>query len=355
LEHPGASRQDDQGSFIIATRFAQGKTPSQMTGIARRRAAPGLPLDLASGMGESRTSSQEQKNTGIHWFQENTAMKRISAVAALASLLLASWCPAWWVQGHESITEAATGGLPEDVPAFFRAAGKQLAHYAGDPDRWKNPSARYLRAAEAPDHFLDLEDYQDRLLPVDRYQAIALLIELKQKPERTGMLPYAIMENYDRLSCAFFDLRADPKNAAIQAKCLVHAGTLAHLTGDCVMPLHTTRNYDGRPGERGKLVQKGIHARIDASPERHGLTTEEIGRGLKALVPQDIWTYVMTTLRESHKHVERCYELDQAGGFDKPTAESRAFILQRCRAGAQFTMDLWYSAWLRSAKMPKHY
>jgi hypothetical protein len=53
--------------------------------------------------------------------------------------------------------------------------------------------------------------------------------------------------------------------------------------------------------------------------------------------------------------VDRCYELDRAGAFDRPTAESRRFILERCRAGAQFTMDLWYSAWLRSATMPKPY
>ena len=30
------------------------------------------------------------------------------------------------------------------------------------------------------------------------------------------MLPYAIMENYDRLSLAFYDYRADPKNPAMR-------------------------------------------------------------------------------------------------------------------------------------------
>ena len=43
------------------------------------------------------------------------------------------------------------------------------------------------------------------------------------------------------------------------------------------------------------------------------------------------------------------------GAFDKPTEESRKFILGRCRVGTQLTMDLWYSAWLRSEKMPKPY
>ena len=281
-------------------------------------------------------------------------MKKI-LVAALVVSLSAALAGAWWVNGHASVAEAAASGLPADVPAFFRAAGKQLGHLAGDPDRWKNPAALHLRAAEAPDHYIDLEDYGGKELPADRYKAIALLHKLGQKPERVGMLPYAIMENYDRLSVAFYDHRKDRDHPAIKAKCIVYAGILAHLSGDCVMPLHTTRDYDGRRDRTGKMMQKGIHAKIDAFPERHGLTAEEIGRGLSARKLDDVWAHVKERIAESHKLVERCYQFDQAGAFDKPTAASRKFILQRCRAGAQFTLDLWYTAWLRSAKMPPHY
>ncbi len=284
-------------------------------------------------------------------------MKRILTVclALLALGTLGGLGRAWWVKGHESIAEAAAAALPDEVPAFFRAGGKQMAHYAGDPDRWKNPSARFLRDAIGPDHYLDLEDFQGKELPPTRYKAIALLHSLNVLPERAGLLPYAIMENYERLCCAFYDYRAEPDNPAIRAKCLVYAGNLAHYTGDCTMPLHTTRDYDGKRLPNGKFQQKGIHAKIDAFPERHGITAEEIARGLKAQAIEDEWTYVMRTLKESHTHVNRCYELDREGAFVQPTPESRKFILERCRVGAQFTMDLWYSAWLRSARMPKHY
>jgi hypothetical protein len=200
-----------------------------------------------------------------------------------------------------------------------------------------------------------LEDYEGEDFPADRYKAIALLQKLKKKPELVGMLPYAIMENYDRLSCAFYDHRADPTNVVIQNKCVVYAGILAHLTGDCAMPLHTTRDYDGKKDKDGNDVQKGIHAKLDAFPERHGLTAEVIGRGLKARKLDDVWAHVVERIKESHKLVGKCYELDKAGAFDKPTKESQLFVLERCRAGAQFTMDLWYNAWLRSARMPKHY
>ena len=102
-------------------------------------------------------------------------------------------------------------------------------------------------------------------------------------------------------------------------------------------------------------LAKGIHAKVDAFPERHGLSAEEIGRGLKAQKVEDVWAHVLARIDESHKLVGRCYELDRAGAFDEPTAESRKFILERCRAGAQLTADLWYTAWLRSATMPRHY
>ncbi len=281
-------------------------------------------------------------------------MKKYLLAGLVSVAALVGVAQAWWVKGHETIAEAGAAGLPDDVPAFFRAGGKALAHSSGDPDRWKNSAAKHLRAAEAPDHFLDLEDYEGKDLPADRYKAIALLIQLKKEPERVGMLPYAIMENFDRLCCAFYDYRAEPDNKAAQAKCLVYAGNLAHFTGDCVMPLHTTRDYDGRTVD-GKVKQKGIHARIDSFPEKNGFTAEEIARDLKAKQIDDVWAHTLKQVKESHEQIDKCYDLDAAGAFEKPTDESRKFIFDRCRAGAQFTMDLWYSAWLRSEKMPKPY
>ena len=92
-------------------------------------------------------------------------------VFAVALLLVgATAAMGWWVKGHGTIAEAAAARLPEGMPQFFRAAGKQLAHLAGDPDRWKNPLAKHLRAAEAPDHFIDLENFDGNELPADRYR-----------------------------------------------------------------------------------------------------------------------------------------------------------------------------------------
>jgi hypothetical protein len=282
-------------------------------------------------------------------------MRKYWLFSGLVILVVGTFAPAWWVKGHGTIAEAAASRLPETVPAFFRAGGKHLGHLAGDPDRWKYKETKHLLAAEYSNHFIDLEDYNGKDLPEDRYKAIALLVELKRQPEKVGMLPYAIMEGYDRLTSAFADYRVDPKNEAVRMKCLVYAGNLAHYTGDAVMPLHTTRDYDGRKGADGTVMQKGIHVKIDAFPEKNSLTPEEIARDLEPQAIDDMWAYVRKRIQESHALVSRCYELDAAGTFDKPTAESRTFILERCRAGAQFTMDLWYNAWLKSEQIKPPY
>lgn len=264
--------------------------------------------------------------------------------------------PAWWVKGHESITEAAAYVLPDEVPAFFRAAGRSLAHCAGDPDRWKNKEAEFLKAVVAPDHFLDLEDLNGNPPPRSRFVAYTLMKSLNRDPEKVGSLPWAILESYEKLMCAFYDYRNEPSNPAVAMKAIVYGGNLAHYTTDAAMPLHTTRDYDGRKGPDGKMTQKGIHAKIDGFPELNNFRPEEICRGLEArAVEGDVFDHVIAFIKESHTHVEECYRLDAAGAISTPTDESRKFIMARCRAGAQLTVDLWYTAWLRSEKLPKPY
>jgi hypothetical protein len=295
-----------------------------------------------------RLAAYDQMHVSLEGVVVRYAMSR-RFVALVSLLLVPAPAFAWWVKGHEAVARAAVASLPADVPAFFRAGAAMVAHCAGDPDRWKNRAAVFLKAAEAPDHFVDLEDYEGQPFPDDRYKAIELLIRLGRRPHKTGMLPYALMEHFERLSVAFYDYRQAPVDESIRAKCLVYAGVLSHFTGDAVMPLHATRAYDGRQGPGGALVQQGIHAAIDSFPERNNLASEEMARGLAARDEPDPWKRIQGEIAASHKLVDQCYELDKAGAFAHPTESSRAFILQRCRAGVQFTADLYYAAWKKSA------
>ena len=288
-------------------------------------------------------------------------MRKRSAVLGVAmaaiGLFLGGLAAGWWSGGHETIAEAAAARLPEDVPAFFRRGGKELAHFSVDPDRWKNREMTFLRREEEGNHFLDTEDLDGKTLPgTHRFDAMKMIYTaLKKEPNRVGTLPYAIMENYEKLTIAFYDYRKLPNNPAVPMKCLVHGGVLAHYTGDAAMPLHTTRDFDGLRQPDGRVKQKGIHAKIDGFPEKNKITPEEVCRGLEPRKIDDIWKYVNEFIAESHTHVGKCYDLDAAGAFDKPTDASRAFILARVRAGAQLTLDLWYNAWLRSEKLPAHW
>jgi len=242
------------------------------------------------------------------------------------------------------------------MPALFRAAGRSLAHCAGDPDRWKNKEAEFLKASISPEHFLDTEDLDGNAPPRSRWKAYQLLARINRDPEKVGTLPYAIVEGYEKLMCAFYDYRQDPSNPAVCMKAIVHGGTLAHFTTDTTMPLHTTTNYDGIKQPDGKVKQKGIHAKIDGFPETNKFIPEEVCRGLQArAIEGDVFDYVLKVINESRTHVDECYRLHAAGQIDRPTDESRKFIMERCKVGAQFTMDIWYTAWLRSEKMPPHY
>jgi hypothetical protein len=278
-------------------------------------------------------------------------------VGGVVAAAAAGIAVAWWSGGHETTAEAAATRLPDDVPEFFRRGGKHLAHFSVDPDRWKNREMKFLRAAEEGNHFLDLEDLDGKELPgTHRFDAIKLIAgELKKEPNKVGLLPYAIMEYYEKLVVGFSDYRKAPTNPSVPMKCLVYGGALAHYTGDAAMPLHTTRDYDGRAQPDGSVKQKGIHAKLDAFPEKNGITPEEVCRGLEARKIDDVWGHVNKFIAESHTHIPKCYELDAAGAFAKATDESRAFVLARVRAGAQFTLDLWYTAWLRSEKLPPHW
>jgi len=67
-------------------------------------------------------------------------------------IILPGTASAWWVKGHEAIATAAASRVPDEVPSFFRAGAKALGYLSGDPDRWKNRDAKFLRAFEGPDH-----------------------------------------------------------------------------------------------------------------------------------------------------------------------------------------------------------
>ena len=57
------------------------------------------------------------------------------------------------------INQLAARGLPADVPAFLRSdlAAAEIEYLGPEPYRWRSPAEPERSAAQAPEHFIDLE------------------------------------------------------------------------------------------------------------------------------------------------------------------------------------------------------
>jgi hypothetical protein len=239
-----------------------------------------------------------------------------------------------------------------------------LAASSAAPDVWKEKVATALRAAEGPNHYIDLELLQNRALPADRWKYEGLCREVRTSARTAGCLPYSIQEWWERLLLAFAEHRAWPKDERVRAKTLYIAGVLAHYAQDAAQPLHTTVHFDGRLRPDGSSPRSGIHARVDALPEKLRLTAKEVadaaGGKLPTLGPGGVAAMIMEAIRESHAKVDLVYKLEkklpdsEAAPPEKVDPEVRAFALERMGAGARLTAALWYSAWTASAdvKLP---
>lgn len=284
--------------------------------------------------------------------RRRTAVVRMSVCAGALVLLLGAALVgralAWWGGGHKLCTLAAASKLPDDVPQFFRDAGKELAEMSVEPDNWKSVTASHLRAAEQPEHFIDLEFLGDDPIPANRYDLLKIYFTKNVDLSKGGTLPCAMIEGYERLLLAFRDYRNAPDSEIVKKRVIVYAGWLSHYCADAAMPLHTTRDYDGRNTAGGAVEQKGIHGRIDAYPEKNGITVEQLADGLVAKDALNAWPLIVDAIKASHTHVDECYKLDANGAFDRDPEAGRPLMLERTRAAAKLTLDLWYSAWTNS-------
>ena len=278
-------------------------------------------------------------------------MRTIRAVwLAVVAGWLAVPAQAWWGDGHGILTEGAVLALPEDVPAFFRQGGNMASHVVFDPDLFKNRGAPLLSHAEHGEHYFDLEYLGGRAIPAKRFDFIALCFELDLDPTKVGMAPYAIAEWTERLAVAFAEHRQWPENEAIQQKCLVYAGILAHYAEDVCQPLHATLDFDGKKQEDGTVIGKGIHEKVDSSVERLGFAPQDLAAGQEVAAFDSLMRAIVDQIRESNGLVEEVYALlDQWD--DDEDAQMRAFAEARARTAVRFTASLYLTAWHQSAEI----
>jgi hypothetical protein len=264
--------------------------------------------------------------------------------------------------------EAATIGLPTDMPQFFYLQFSQLTWLGPDPDRWygAGPAAD---AAYSSDHELNYEYVADLELPRDRYSFLALLTKsgtLRRYGIRntdTGFLPWRIAEMCELITAEWRLWRAaapgSPERVFIERDIVHDSGILGHFVADAANPLHDTLSYNGwiMPNPNGYANDCQIHARFESDFVSHAITTGDIVPKMAApRLRDDYFDTAITFIRQSYGLVESVYRLDKAGDFsvfrNPPSQEGKTFAAERLAAGASLLRDLWWSTWRNSAKKP---
>jgi hypothetical protein len=294
-------------------------------------------------------------------------MKRL--IAALLVVLVASPPAfAWGERGHFIVNEAATHGLPADMPHFFYRAFPELIWLSYEPDRWRN-AGESLDAVNAPNHFLDYEYVAGLALPQDRYDYVDLLYTSGRLRKHgignaePGFLPWTIAEEAQKLTVAFRNWRASQpgssERAALERNIIHLAGVLGHYIGDGSQPYHTTMNYNGwvLPNPNRYAIDCGTHARFETQYVNHAVDVRQVLPKVAAPVMRnDFFATAIEYVKASNAHVETLYRLDRDGGFSPfgpIRRNAHAFTTDRLAAGASMLRDIWWSAWKKSGERPQ--
>jgi hypothetical protein len=269
---------------------------------------------------------------------------------------------AWGNGGHRLVNKLAASSLPTDVPAFLRSpeAIVEIEYLGPEPDRWRSPAEPELVAAQAPEHFIDME-LADALgpLPHRRLDFEARVFAAGERPEKIGLQPWETDEVWERLKSAMREYRklASEKQDTrpVEQAILFYAGWLGHYVGDGSQPLHTTIQYNGwtGPNPNGYTTEHKIHWQFEGPFVEANIHEAEVRAKMTPVkvIDGDLFDAYVAYLRNTKTFVEKVYQLDKAGGFaGAGTEESREFTAERLAAGASMLRDMIYTAWLESAK-----
>jgi len=294
----------------------------------------------------------------------------IALTAATSSLGLRERA-LWGEAGHRITARAAVAALPAQMPQFFHDAAPQLAYLNPEPDRWRSRDESRLDAAlegaTAPDHFLDLEMIPElrragMLASKDRYAFADSLRAAKVDPSAAGALPFAMLEVTQRLRVAFRQWRRAPNDTErrwIEARIINDAGILGHYVADGSNPAHTTIHYNGWVGANpnGYATDNRFHGRFESAFVQSRVKLDDVQPGVRAdaRVFPSLRPAITTYFMQTHGELERLYQLDKASPFgaEQQGVEHKAFAAARLAAGATMLRDLWWTAWMTSADVPR--
>ena len=305
-------------------------------------------------------------------------MSRSLAHAALAALTFSTPTWAWGPRGHEMANRAAVEALPADGPAFLKNSIDWIAATGPLPDTWRGVGTPDSKLFEDPNHGWFREQFSFmKTIPRSRYEFVLEVYDeyrdvKRTDPQRaeltnvrwTGTLPYAEMENYDRMEAAMrmyrhFAALSTPE-ARQQAEFLArdiafYMGWMGHYAADGEQPLHDTIQHDGwqGPNPHHYTTDPRIHGRFESQfVNLMQLTDADLLPQMgKAEVLADPFATILAYLGASSTHVEEIYQMDQRGAFSSANdAEARQLAISQLAKAATLLRDLTYTAWVESGK-----
>ncbi len=271
-------------------------------------------------------------------------------MALIATVLL---CTAWGFFAHQRINQLAIYTLPSSMIRFYKANSKYITEHAVDADK-----RRYADTAEAPRHYLDVENYEENIDSIPQRWDDALKKYGLKKLNKNGIVPWQIQRTYYSLIKAFKEHDS--------LKILKYSADIGHYIADAHVPLHTTANHNGQ-----LTNQVGIHAFWESRvPELFAADynflvgkAQYLENPLKAAwkIVKHSHTLVDTVLRFEAK-LSASFPSDQKYSFSERSntvtkqysvAYTKAYqsmmngmVEKQMRAAILALGSFWYSAWI---------
>lgn len=267
-------------------------------------------------------------------------------------------CSSWGFLMHRTISQIAVYSLPDSLQKFYFKNMRDLVKKSVDPDlRQKDDST------ERTKHFINLDGavFKNNALPDDWNKAVKKFGV--KKLNREGTLPWQIIKTKTLLTEAFFK---KDKEAII-----LYSADLSHYISDAYVPLHATKNYDG------KLTnQEGIHGLWETECPQMFIDKYNLKQSKPAIYIPQINKVIWTALRESNKlsktvlteeknasvgmenSVKYKYQLKNgeeerkysAIFIEKYNTQMAKQINDRMLLSAEMVANLWYTAWVDAKK-----
>jgi hypothetical protein len=297
----------------------------------------------------------------------------LALAAGLFSLPMPAF--AWGHQAHAAIDIAAISALPAGGPAFLLDQAAYVGASATLPDDWRTVSEPFSKMEEDPNHGWFRERFAFmKHVPRSRYAFLLAVyrehLRLRQTdPEAarhmnvrgTGLLAYAIMEQYGHLVVDMRQVRAaraagdDRLARFMEQNCAATLVRLGHYVGDGSQPLHDTIHADGwvGPDPKGYTRDHTIHARFEVDyVQAMGLTPHDVGAHMHTPDPLngDLFDAVLAFLDRAGDKMELVYQLDQRHALANPAdKQARGLVYERTGDGASMLRDLISRAWRECA------